>query len=144
MSKTLFQKIWDRHVVKTNPDGSVLLYIDRQLVHEVTSPQAFEGLRLSNRKVRRPGRKPPAWQLTFKQAGKTRTVYVPAELVPEVQLWAKEFKRLKRLIRKITTQNLAVIRRHTAVRRAESRARPPRAKRSGGTYSSSSATASRS
>ena len=95
-------------------------------------------------KVRRPGRKPPAWQLTFKQAGKTRTVYVPAELVPEVQLWAKEFKRLKRLIRKITTQNLAVIRRHTAVRRAESRARPPRAKRSGGTYSSSSATASRS
>ena len=95
-------------------------------------------------KVRRPGRKPPAWQLTFKQAGKTRTVYVPAELVPEVQLWAKEFKRLKRLIRKITTQNLAVIRRHTAVRRAESRGRPPRAKRSGGTCSSSSATASRS
>lgn len=54
MSKTLFQKIWDRHVVKTNPDGSVLLYIDRQLVHEVTSPQAFEGLRLTGRKVRRP------------------------------------------------------------------------------------------
>ena len=95
-------------------------------------------------KVRRPGRKPPAWQLTFKQAGKTRTVYVPAELVPEVQLWAKEFKRLKQLIRKVTTQNLAIIRRHTAVRRAESRARPPKAKRSGGTCSSSSATASRS
>ena len=54
MSKTLFQKIWDRHVVKTNPDGNVLLFIDRQLVHEVTSAQAFEGLRLSNRKVRRP------------------------------------------------------------------------------------------
>ncbi len=95
-------------------------------------------------KVRRPGRKPPAWQLTFKQAGKTRTVYVPAELVPEVQLWAKEFKRLKRLIRKVTTQNLAIIRRHTAVRRAESRARLLSAKRSGDTCSSSSATASRS
>lgn len=54
MSKTLFEKIWDRHVVKTLPDGSVLLYIDRQLVHEVTSPQAFEGLRLSGRKVRHP------------------------------------------------------------------------------------------
>ena len=94
--------------------------------------------------VKRRGCREPGWQLTWKQAGKTRTVYVPAELVPEVQLWAKEFKRLKRLIRKITTQNLAVIRRHTAVRRAESRARPPRAKRSGGTYSSSSATASRS
>ncbi|MDD2461366.1 MAG: hypothetical protein GX748_19070 [Lentisphaerae bacterium] len=95
-------------------------------------------------KVRRPGRKPPAWQLTFKQAGKTRTVYVPAELVPEVQLWAKEFKRLKQLIRKVTTQNLAIIRRHTAVRRAESRARLLSAKRSGGTCASSSATASRS
>lgn len=95
-------------------------------------------------KIRRPGRKPPAWQLTFKQAGKTRTVYVPAELVPEVQLWAKEFKRLKRLVRKITAQNLAIIRRHTAARRAESRARPPSAKSSGGTCASSSSTASRS
>ncbi len=52
--KTLFEKIWDRHVVKTLPDGSVLLYIDRQLVHEVTSPQAFEGLRLAGRRVRHP------------------------------------------------------------------------------------------
>ena len=54
MSKTLFDKIWDRHVVRTLPDGSVLLFIDRHLVHEVTSPQAFEGLRLAGRKVRRP------------------------------------------------------------------------------------------
>ncbi len=54
MKKTLFEKIWDRHVVKTLPDGSVLLYIDRQLVHEVTSAQAFEGLRISGRKVRHP------------------------------------------------------------------------------------------
>lgn len=54
MSKTLFEKIWDRHVVKTLEDGTVLLYIDRHLVHEVTSPQAFEGLRLTGRKVRRP------------------------------------------------------------------------------------------
>jgi len=75
-------------------------------------------------KVQRPGRKPPAWQLTFKQAGKTRTVYVPRELVPEVQRWAKEFKRLKQLVRKVTGQNLAIIRRHVAVRRAASRARP--------------------
>lgn len=52
MPKTLFEKIWNAHVVKTFPDGTVLLYIDRQLVHEVTSAQAFEGLRLSNRKVR--------------------------------------------------------------------------------------------
>ncbi|HMP88838.1 MAG TPA: 3-isopropylmalate dehydratase large subunit [Kiritimatiellia bacterium] len=54
MSKTLFEKIWEKHVVKTMPDGTVLLYIDRHLVHEVTSPQAFEGLRLTGRKVRHP------------------------------------------------------------------------------------------
>ena len=54
MTKTLFDKIWENHVVTVLPDGSTLLYIDRHLVHEVTSPQAFEGLRLSSRKVRRP------------------------------------------------------------------------------------------
>ena len=54
MSKTLFEKIWDQHVVKTLDDGTVLLYIDRHLVHEVTSPQAFEGLRITGRKCRRP------------------------------------------------------------------------------------------
>jgi 3-isopropylmalate/(R)-2-methylmalate dehydratase large subunit len=54
MPKTLFDKIWDSHVVKALPGGTVLLYIDRHLVHEVTSPQAFEGLRLAGRKVRRP------------------------------------------------------------------------------------------
>ncbi len=52
--KTLFDKVWQPHVVRDLPDGSTLLYIDRHLVHEVTSPQAFEGLRLTNRKVRRP------------------------------------------------------------------------------------------
>ena len=51
MNKTLFDKIWDAHVVKELGDGEVLLYIDRHLVHEVTSPQAFEGLRLAGRTV---------------------------------------------------------------------------------------------
>ncbi len=54
MAKTLFEKVWQNHVVSTLEDGTCLLYIDRHLVHEVTSPQAFEGLRLANRKVRRP------------------------------------------------------------------------------------------
>ena len=49
--KTLYEKIWDQHVVRDNGDGTALLYIDRQLVHEVTSPQAFEGLRMANRKL---------------------------------------------------------------------------------------------
>ncbi|MFO0705868.1 MAG: 3-isopropylmalate dehydratase large subunit [Nitrospira sp.] len=52
--KTLFDKIWDSHVVREEPDGTTLLYIDRQLVHEVTSPQAFEGLKLAGRRPRRP------------------------------------------------------------------------------------------
>ena len=52
--KTLFEKIWDSHVVEQQEDGTCLLYIDRHLVHEVTSPQAFEGLRQTGRRVRRP------------------------------------------------------------------------------------------
>jgi 3-isopropylmalate/(R)-2-methylmalate dehydratase large subunit len=52
--RTLFDKIWEAHVVETLPDGTAILYIDRHLVHEVTSPQAFEGLRAAGRKVRRP------------------------------------------------------------------------------------------
>jgi len=53
-ARTLYDKIWDDHVVDTQKDGTCLLYIDRHLVHEVTSPQAFEGLRLTGRKVRAP------------------------------------------------------------------------------------------
>ena len=53
--RTLFDKIWEDHLVDEQPDGTALLYIDRHLVHEVTSPQAFEGLRTAGRVVRRPG-----------------------------------------------------------------------------------------
>lgn len=52
--RTLYEKIWDAHVVERRDDGTCLIYIDRHLVHEVTSPQAFEGLRAAGRKVRRP------------------------------------------------------------------------------------------
>ncbi|WP_116652496.1 3-isopropylmalate dehydratase large subunit [Pelagibacterium sediminicola] len=55
-ARTLYDKIWDDHVVAYNEDGTAILYIDRHLVHEVTSPQAFEGLRLSGRGVRAPER----------------------------------------------------------------------------------------
>src|SRR6056297_650269 len=54
--RTMYDKIWDDHVVETQPDGTCLIYIDRHLVHEVTSPQAFEGLRNAGRKVRAPMR----------------------------------------------------------------------------------------
>ena len=54
MSKTLYDKIWEEHLVHQQEDGTSLLYVDRHLVHEVTSPQAFEGLRMNKRKVRKP------------------------------------------------------------------------------------------
>lgn len=47
--KTLFDKLWESHLVRENEDGTSLLYIDRQFIHEVTSPQAFDGMRLKNR-----------------------------------------------------------------------------------------------
>ncbi|MGI4730613.1 MAG: 3-isopropylmalate dehydratase large subunit [Janthinobacterium lividum] len=52
--RTLYEKIWDAHVVERRDDGTCLIYVDRHLVHEVTSPQAFEGLRVAGRRVRRP------------------------------------------------------------------------------------------
>jgi len=54
MPQTLYDKIWNEHIVHQEDDGTTLLYVDRHLIHEVTSPQAFEGLRLSKRKVRKP------------------------------------------------------------------------------------------
>ncbi|TNE62389.1 MAG: 3-isopropylmalate dehydratase large subunit [Alphaproteobacteria bacterium] len=54
MPKTMYDKIWDMHVVEDHGNGNALLYIDRHLVHEVTSPQAFEGLRAAGRRIRRP------------------------------------------------------------------------------------------
>lgn len=56
MGKTLYEKIWDRHIVVRGQEQPDILYIDLHLVHEVTSPQAFDGLRIANRKVRRPDR----------------------------------------------------------------------------------------
>ncbi|MFI4997762.1 MAG: 3-isopropylmalate dehydratase large subunit, partial [Hyphomicrobiales bacterium] len=54
--RTLYDKIWDEHLVDAQEDGTCLLYVDRHLIHEVTSPQAFEGLRLAGRKVHAPGK----------------------------------------------------------------------------------------
>ncbi len=54
MAKTLFDRIWESHVVRDDPDSPTLLYVDLHLIHEVTSPQAFESLRLAGRRVRRP------------------------------------------------------------------------------------------
>lgn len=68
--------------------------------------------------VKRKGCREPGWQLTWKQAGKTRTVYVPMDLVPEVKAWVAEHRKLKSHIRKVTTQSLAIIQNYTARCRA--------------------------
>ena len=52
--KTLYEKVWDSHVVSEEPGKPAVIYIDRHLVHEATSPQAFRGLKVAGRKVRRP------------------------------------------------------------------------------------------
>ncbi|MCA9401471.1 MAG: 3-isopropylmalate dehydratase large subunit, partial [Candidatus Omnitrophica bacterium] len=56
MSKTMYQKIWDAHMVRESEGDTSIIYVDRHLVHEVTSPQAFEGLRLTGRKVSKPNK----------------------------------------------------------------------------------------
>ncbi|MGD9872643.1 MAG: 3-isopropylmalate dehydratase large subunit [Kiritimatiellia bacterium] len=77
MAKTLYDKIWARHVVKELPGGFALLYIDRQLVHEVTSPQAFEGLRMTHRKVRHP-------ELTFATMDHNVPTTIGREITDEI------------------------------------------------------------
>jgi len=72
---------------------------------------------------RRPGCRQPGWHLTFKQHGRTRTLYVPVELVARVKQWTLNYRRLKQLIRQVTRHSRALIRRHVADRRAASRSR---------------------
>lgn len=72
---------------------------------------------------KRAGRKSSSWHLTFKVKNKTRTVYVPVDLVKEVQEWTRTYRQLKQLVRKETKQSLAVIHRHAAGRRAAVRSR---------------------
>jgi hypothetical protein len=71
---------------------------------------------------KRPGCATPGWHLTFKQKGKTRTVYVPMSLVPEVKQWTRNYKALKKRIREVTRHSLALVRRHVANQRAAKRA----------------------
>ena len=87
MAKTLFDKVWDRHVVSDLPGGGTLIYIDRHLVHEVTSPQAFDGLREQGRKVRRP-------DLTFATAD--HNVPTDGRAIDESSLSGKQLAALAR------------------------------------------------
>jgi hypothetical protein len=70
---------------------------------------------------KRPGCTQPGWHLTRKQQGKTRTVYVPMDLVAEVKLWTQNYRRLQQLMRQVTQHSLAIIRHHVAGRRAAHR-----------------------
>ena len=72
---------------------------------------------------KRPGCAKPGWHLTFKQKGRTRTVYVPMDLAGEVKLWTQTYKHLKKLIREVTRHSLGLVRGHVANRRAANRFR---------------------
>ena len=72
---------------------------------------------------RRPGCTTPGWHLTFKQKAKTRTVYVPMDLVPEVKKWNRTYQQLKKLIRQVSRHSLAMIHGHVANQRAANRSR---------------------
>jgi 3-isopropylmalate/(R)-2-methylmalate dehydratase large subunit len=86
--RTLYDKIWDDHLVHEAEDGTCLLYIDRHLVHEVTSPQAFEGLRMAGRKVRA-RRKPSLWSTTTCRPPTARTASRNEESRIQVETLAK-------------------------------------------------------
>jgi hypothetical protein len=73
--------------------------------------------------VPRPGCTQPGWHLTFKQQGKTRTVYVPMDLAAEVKSWTQNYKHLKKLLREVSRHSLALIRGHVANQRAAKRSR---------------------
>ena len=72
---------------------------------------------------KRPGCTQPGWHLTFKQRGRTRTLYVPMELVAEVKQWTLNYRRLKRLMRQVTRHSRALVRSHLANRRAANRSK---------------------
>jgi hypothetical protein len=71
---------------------------------------------------KRPGCAKPGWHLTFKQKGRTRTVYVPMDLVGDVKSWTRTYQQLKKLIRQVTCHSLGLIRGHVASQRAAKRA----------------------
>ncbi len=71
----------------------------------------------------RPGCAKPGWHLTFKQKGRTRTVYVPMDLVTDAKSWTRTYRHLKKLIRQVTRHSLALIHSHVANRRAANRSR---------------------
>ena len=72
---------------------------------------------------KRPGCRSPGWHLTFKQKAKTRTVYVPLDLVLEVKKWTRNYKQLKNLVRQVSRHSLALIHSHSANQRAANRGR---------------------
>src|SRR5437868_8661056 len=93
MARTLFEKIWDAHVVATPAGRSPILYIDLHLVHEVTSPQAFDGLRAAGRKVRQPSRTVATvdHNIPTEPRGTPITDLIAAKQIAALQANCKEF-----------------------------------------------------
>src|ERR1700676_71361 len=91
--RTLFEKVWNEHVVSSPPDLLPLLYIDLHLVHEVTSPQAFDGLRAAGRRVRQPSRAVATvdHNIPTEQRGTPITDLIAAKQIAALQQNCKEF-----------------------------------------------------
>ena len=104
MAKTLYDKLWDAHLVAQREDGTSLLYIDRQLIHEVTSPQAFEGLKLNGRKLwRRSASKATPDHNVPTDRGNNFNIDLIQDEISKIQILeldenCKKFKRSKRCI----------------------------------------------
>ena len=94
--KTLFEKVWEQHVVAEPKGEPTLLYIDLQLLHEVTSPQAFEGLRLAGRKVRRPDRCIAPWITMFRPRLKAGCNIVDQIAATQIDNTAQKLRGLRR------------------------------------------------
>src|SRR3979409_423778 len=98
MARTLYDKLWDSHVVHLEDDGTALLYIDRHLVHEVTSPQAYEGLRVAGRKPwrvvqRSPRRRPSEGRgAGGRKPGRVAPVVAPADHNTPTTGWMRAWK----------------------------------------------------
>ena len=100
-NKTLFDKIWDSHVVVSEPDCPSVLYIDLHLIHEVTSPQAFQGLRSRGLKVRRPDRTIATMDHIVPTLNQSRPLVDPiaAKMVAELQKSCRRAGSMRSTIR---------------------------------------------
>ena len=123
--RTLYDKIWDDHVVHEQEDGACLIYIDRHLIHEVTSPQAFEGLRITGRKVRAPQKTLAVVDHNVPTTDRSLPITDPESKAQVEQLAINAARIRRRILQRARCRGRA-----SSISSARSRASPCRARRS--------------